>query len=144
MKRSGVVLQLRRLQLARLIGQQSMGAVLPTFCRNHVGEVGCITSHTVNLLRRDRVEKLQAQEIEPGLGLHDATVMSRLLWAEYGEIDPRKARMESCAPDDVGDIEDAAVFELGLSVLGSGEPGDAFHACFCQVFRLHSKQWLTA
>src|SRR5215207_11065395 len=61
----------------------------------------------------------------------------------HRQVDPREAQIESGAPDHVGNIDTTAVFELGLSVLDPGDPGNTFHARCCQVFWLDPDQGLT-
>jgi hypothetical protein len=75
------------------------------------GDPRSVAAHPVDLLRRLRIEELETDEVEAGLGVDDSPVVIRLVRAEYGEVDPGEAGMEPGTPDHVGDIESAAVLE---------------------------------
>ena len=55
----------------------------------------------------------------------------------HRQVDPREARIESGAPDHVGNFGTSSVFELGLSVLNPGDPRNPFYTRFGQVLWLH-------
>src|SRR5215218_82969 len=61
----------------------------------------------------------------------------------HRQVYPREARIESGAPDHVGNFATSSVFELGLSVLDPGDPGNPFYTRFGQVLWLHPDQGLT-
>src|SRR5215208_7086620 len=61
----------------------------------------------------------------------------------HRQVDPREARIESGAPDHVGNFGTSSVCELGLSVLGPGDPRNPYYARFGQVLWLHPEQGLT-
>src|ERR671921_779731 len=62
----------------------------------------------------------------------------------HRQVDPREARIESGAPDHVGNFDKSAVFELGLSMLDPGDPRNPFYARFGQVLWLYPDQGLTS
>ncbi len=88
----------------------------------------------MNHFRRQRVEKVEANEEEPGFLGHDAVFVQRqAVSAKHRKVYPRKAGMKSRAPHDVRDIERPAVFEQRQSVACSHHSRDTLDAGVGQV-----------
>lgn len=80
------------------------------------------------------MKELQTDEEESRLRSHHPSFVDRLVRAENGEVDEREPGRESRAPDHVGGIHGATVFELRESVLDTRDPRNAFHPRCRQVF----------
>src|SRR5215213_4955270 len=85
---------------------------------------------------------MQADEVETGLLRHDAASMDRRTgWVEHRQVDPREGRMKPRAPNHVGDIEHASIFEHGLAVLNSHSLRNALDSGRSQVLWLDANEW---
>jgi hypothetical protein len=68
------------------------------------------------------VKELQTDEEESRLRSHHPSFVHRLFRAENGEVDEREPGVETRAPDHVGGIHGATVFELRESILDTRDP----------------------
>src|SRR5678816_3652473 len=104
-----------------------------------------VTADALDGRRRHRVEKLQADKIQPRLARHHAAIVPRVaVRVEDRQIDPREAWIEARAPDDIGDVEHAAVLEDGQPALDAGNTRYALDAGRDEVPRLRADQRLPA
>src|SRR6186997_2653152 len=62
-----------------------------------------------------------------------------MFWFEVAmhvEVEPRKSWFESGAPDDIADVEDAAILEDGLALTHTRNATNLLHACSREVLAL--------
>src|SRR5918994_6602739 len=89
------------------------------------------------------MEELETDEVEAGLGFDYPALVERLLGTQYREVDPGESRVESRAPDHVGDLCRTAVLELWQPVLDTGDSRNPFHSKGGEVSGLDSDQRFT-
>jgi hypothetical protein len=63
-----------------------------------------VASDALDLLRGNRIEELETDEVEARLGFNYPAMVKWLLGAEYRKVDPGEPGVESRAPYDVGDV----------------------------------------
>src|SRR5262245_2569704 len=81
-----------------------------------------IAADTVDCRGRRRIEKLETDEIQPRLARdHTGIVLRVAIGVEHRQVDPGEARMEARAPDDVRDVEHAAVLENWQTILDASD-----------------------
>ena len=79
-----------------------------------------IPAHTSNVLRRERIQEVHADEVQARLGWHDAALLEGLsVVFEDGKIDPTEVRLETGAPDHIRHVQRTPVFEYGQPVADS-------------------------
>src|SRR5215831_2436584 len=99
-----------------------------TLC-DDASDAGGVAAHAVNHGRRHGVKEMQADEIESRLVGHDPRLVARLAARfEDRKLDEIETPLETCAPDDVGDVEHAAIGQDGQSLLHAFDTPDALDA----------------
>src|SRR6478672_1346384 len=101
------------------------------------GDVARVPPHAANVLRRERVQEVEADEVEPRLGRDPSFVHRLHVVTEDRDLDPPEVLSEAGAPDDVCDIQDPSVLEYGQAVMGVDRFCDALDAGSEEVLRLH-------
>src|SRR4029077_17717284 len=77
------------------------------------GDVARIPPHAADVLRRERVQEVEADEVEARLGRDPAFVHRLRVVAEERDLDPAEVLPEARAPDDIFHVHDAPVLEYG-------------------------------
>src|SRR5262245_52122617 len=107
---------LRRRRSARSDADDSRPA--PHARSNGFGDAVGVAANAVDHRRGHRIEEVQSDEVQAGLTIHRASRLPRLAIAvEDWQVDPREAGMEAGTPDDVGDVQRAAVLGSWHTVL---------------------------
>lgn len=102
------------------------------------GDSRRIASYPVDHRRGERIEKMQADEEQPRLIPHDASVVLRFaVGSEHRQVDPRKPGMESGAPDHIGDVEHAPIRQKRQSISHADHAPGALNPRRVEILRLH-------
>src|SRR5262249_28938484 len=92
---------------------------------------------SADVLRRERVEEVEAEEVEAALVRGPAPLHRLAVFTEYRHLDPAEVQVEAGAPDHVCDIQHAAVLEGRKTVPYADRLRNALDACGLQILRLH-------
>jgi len=110
-----------------------------------VGERGDslgVATDTVNHLGGERVEEVQADEIEPGCIMdHAGLVVWHGVFIEDREVDPREASFIAGTPDDVLDLEGATILQDRLPVAHGRDARRALDTGRGKVSPFDTDQW---
>src|ERR1041384_1175078 len=100
-----------------------------------------IAAHPVDHGGRHRIEKVEADEIEPRLaGYHPAMLLRLAVAAEHRKVDPGESRVESGAPDDVGDLGSASIVKNRYPIANSRGTRHPYDTGRRQIRRLGSAE----
>src|SRR5262249_39433396 len=92
---------------------------------------------SADVLRRERVEEVEAEEVEAALVRGPAPLHRLAVFTEYRHLDPAEVQVEAGAPDHVCDIQHAAVLEGRKTVPYADRLRSAGDAGGVQIPRLH-------
>ena len=106
----------------------------PLIGRNRRRDSRRVAPHAVNHPRRERIQKVQAHEVEARRALDDARAM---LWLtvgpEHRQVNPGETAVKSGAPDDVGHLQHTPVLEHGATVPYARHAPDPLHPRSAEV-----------
>src|SRR5205085_9769939 len=105
--------------------------------RDLLGDVPCVSVDAADVLRGERVEEVQPDEIQAWLRRDAAVVLRRLVLAENRDVDPAEILPEAGAPDHVRYLQDVSVLEDGPTVSYPHSLRHPFDARCQEVVRLH-------
>ena len=83
---------------------------------------------------------MQPAKKQAGLLVNDSSLMMWTLALENGQLDPGKVRIKACAPNDIPNIHNAAVFQYGQTVVDTMHAGKARYAGSGQVAGQHTDE----
>ena len=85
--------------------------------RDVLGDVPGVPPDAADVLGRERVEEVEADEVEARLGRHAALVYRSPVDVEHGHVDPAEVLAKAGAPDHVRDVQHPPILQHGTPVL---------------------------
>ena len=84
--------------------------------------------------RRQCVEEVQTYEVQSRLTIDQTAAVLRLaVLCENRQIDPVESRIETGAPDDIGDVHHSTVYEQRLAIAHTDHAGYTLYTGGCEI-----------